>query len=320
MERVGRSLGDAFPGTTFVHGAETAAGLETAVAAVAKAARTDVRSLRMDLALSRAPDSLPFEERRVPCLLVTGGPSRDDGGADDVVGRIDVAALAARTEILGALVRAVADAPEMPQWRDPPPPSVDEVRTAAALLDGLASREADLHLPEEVRTLRAEVSSLLGRHRGAGHHQPRRARGPAHPPLPGLRGPRRPAVGGVDAPRPRPRLPRREARASLGLAMDRKTYYVTTPIYYVNDVPHIGTAYTTVLADVLARYRRGLGQPVFFLTGTDEHGQKVEDAAEEARRDAEGALRRAPAALPRRLDAAARSRTTTSSARPSRAT
>ena len=61
--------------------------------------------------------------------------------------------------------------------------------------------------------------------------------------------------------------------------MAAKTYYLTTPIYYVNDVPHIGTAYTTVLADVLARYRRGIGQGVFFLTGTDEHGQKAEDAA-----------------------------------------
>ena len=61
--------------------------------------------------------------------------------------------------------------------------------------------------------------------------------------------------------------------------MPAKTFYVTTPIYYVNDVPHIGHAYTTILADVLARYRRGLGQDVFFLTGTDEHGQKAQDAA-----------------------------------------
>ncbi len=61
--------------------------------------------------------------------------------------------------------------------------------------------------------------------------------------------------------------------------MPAKTFYVTTPIYYVNDVPHIGHAYTTILADVLARYRRGLGQEVFFLTGTDEHGQKAQDAA-----------------------------------------
>jgi methionyl-tRNA synthetase len=58
-----------------------------------------------------------------------------------------------------------------------------------------------------------------------------------------------------------------------------RTFYVTTPIYYVNDVPHIGHAYTTILADVVARYRRALGQEVFLLTGLDEHGQKVEEAA-----------------------------------------
>ena len=59
-----------------------------------------------------------------------------------------------------------------------------------------------------------------------------------------------------------------------------KTYYVTTPIYYVNDHPHIGTAYTTVVADALARYHRLKGERVFFLTGTDEHGQHVARAAE----------------------------------------
>ncbi len=56
-------------------------------------------------------------------------------------------------------------------------------------------------------------------------------------------------------------------------------FYVTTPIYYVNDKPHIGHAYTTILADVLARYYRSLDVPTFFLTGTDEHGQKVQKAA-----------------------------------------
>jgi len=58
-------------------------------------------------------------------------------------------------------------------------------------------------------------------------------------------------------------------------------FYITTPIYYVNDVPHIGHAYTTIAADVMARYHRLLGDSVFFLTGTDEHGQKVEKAAVE---------------------------------------
>ncbi len=61
-----------------------------------------------------------------------------------------------------------------------------------------------------------------------------------------------------------------------------KRYYVTTPIYYVNDVPHIGHAYTTLACDVLARYKKARGYEVFFLTGTDEHGQKVEKAAQAA--------------------------------------
>ncbi|MGB0683263.1 MAG: methionine--tRNA ligase [Magnetovibrionaceae bacterium] len=61
-----------------------------------------------------------------------------------------------------------------------------------------------------------------------------------------------------------------------------KRYYVTTPIYYVNDKPHIGHAYTTLACDVLARFKRLDGYDVKFLTGTDEHGQKVEKSAEAA--------------------------------------
>jgi len=61
----------------------------------------------------------------------------------------------------------------------------------------------------------------------------------------------------------------------------QEKFYVTTPIYYVNDVPHLGHAYTTVAADVLARYYRQIGVKTFFLTGTDEHGQKIQKAAEE---------------------------------------
>ena len=56
-------------------------------------------------------------------------------------------------------------------------------------------------------------------------------------------------------------------------------FYVTTPIYYVNDLPHIGHIYTTIVADTIARYRRLAGDDVYFLTGTDEHGQKIERAA-----------------------------------------
>jgi methionyl-tRNA synthetase len=61
----------------------------------------------------------------------------------------------------------------------------------------------------------------------------------------------------------------------------KKTFYVTTPIYYVNDVPHIGHAYTTIIADALARFQKLAGKDVFFMTGTDEHGQKIEKAAAE---------------------------------------
>ena len=57
-------------------------------------------------------------------------------------------------------------------------------------------------------------------------------------------------------------------------------YYVTTPIYYVNAEPHLGHAYSTIAADVLARHMRQRGEDVFFLTGTDEHGEPVELAAE----------------------------------------
>ena len=61
-----------------------------------------------------------------------------------------------------------------------------------------------------------------------------------------------------------------------------KAYYITTPIYYVNDSPHIGHAYTTLACDALARFMRLDGYDVHFLTGTDEHGQKVEKAAADA--------------------------------------
>lgn len=57
-------------------------------------------------------------------------------------------------------------------------------------------------------------------------------------------------------------------------------FYITTPLYYVNDKPHLGTAYATITADVLHRYRELLGDEVFFLTGTDEHGQKCQQAAD----------------------------------------
>jgi methionyl-tRNA synthetase len=61
-----------------------------------------------------------------------------------------------------------------------------------------------------------------------------------------------------------------------------KTFYITTPIYYVNASPHIGHAYTTIVADVLARYHRMADEETFFVTGTDEHGDKIAEAAQKA--------------------------------------
>src|SRR3989344_7330783 len=64
--------------------------------------------------------------------------------------------------------------------------------------------------------------------------------------------------------------------------MVKETFYITTPIYYANASPHIGSAYTTIAADILARWNRLLGKKVFFLTGTDEHGQKIQETANKA--------------------------------------
>ena len=61
--------------------------------------------------------------------------------------------------------------------------------------------------------------------------------------------------------------------------MTTNAFYITTPLYYVNDKPHLGHAYTTVAADVITRWHKMHGRPAHFLTGTDEHGQKVADAA-----------------------------------------
>ena len=63
------------------------------------------------------------------------------------------------------------------------------------------------------------------------------------------------------------------------MTKENKNFYITTPIYYVNDIPHIGHAYTTIICDTIARYNNWLGYNVNFLTGTDEHGQKVEKSA-----------------------------------------
>ena len=94
-------------------------------------------------------------------------------------------------------------------------------------------------------------------------------------------------------------------------------FYVTTPIYYVNDAPHIGHAYTTVAADALARWRRLWGDDVVFLTGTDEHGAQDPAGRGGPRRHAPRVGRPQQRAVPRRVGRRSTSPTTTSSAPPS---
>ena len=67
--------------------------------------------------------------------------------------------------------------------------------------------------------------------------------------------------------------------------MQNKNYYITTPIYYPSAKPHMGHAYSSIVADVFARFKRLDGYKVFFLTGTDEHGQKIEKAAKKNKKN-----------------------------------
>ena len=135
-------------------------------------------------------------------------------------------------------------------------------------------------------------------------------------------------TGGVETERtPLERERHRRFRAAVGAPAPGRmegdaelAFYVTTPIYYVNDVPHIGHAYTTVAGDVLTRWRRLFGDDVFFLTGTDEHGLKIAAGG----RGAGASPRRSSSTRPRRRSAtrgtSSTSPTTTSSAPPSPAT
>ena len=102
--------------------------------------------------------------------------------------------------------------------------------------------------------------------------------------------------------------------------MSKGTYSFTTPIYYVNAAPHLGTAYTTVAADTVARYQRMNGYDVAFVTGMDEHGQKVADTRRLEGHDAAGLVRLHGAGFPRCVGSCSTSPTPISCAPPSRAT
>jgi methionyl-tRNA synthetase len=101
------------------------------------------------------------------------------------------------------------------------------------------------------------------------------------------------------------------------MAMEDKIFYVTTPIYYVNASPHIGHAYTTIVADVMARFYRLSGYRTFFMTGTDEHGDKIAEAARKANTTPQAYADMVSAQF-RELGRSWRSPTITSSGRPMR--
>ncbi len=89
--------------------------------------------------------------------------------------------------------------------------------------------------------------------------------------------------------------------------MGKPKYYLTTPIYYANSRPHVGSAYTTIVCDVIARYKRMCGYDVAYLTGTDEHGVNIERAAEKLSITPRKLGRPQPADFPRVVEAAGHS-------------
>jgi hypothetical protein len=169
-ERLGRSLGDALPGTLFVFGAERSAAAATALAAVHAPDGVTMRSLSFDLHAELTSGALPFEEARVPTLLVTAGAGKDDGTVQDVADRVDGAALVARTRVLADVVFALADAPERPTWRETLEPRLEDLRVLSALVAEIEKRAMDAGpaaLDERrrilVTLLRGQLDEVLAR-------------------------------------------------------------------------------------------------------------------------------------------------------------
>src|SRR4051794_20465160 len=135
--------------------------------------------------------------------------------------------------------------------------------------------------------LRPGAAGSQGPRRGSAHLRPRGRSGRAHRRLPlGAGDPRRrrgrPDRGGGHPTPPRQERSEGPGEAHLAgpLGSRSVSFYVTTPIYYVNGEPHLGHAYSTIAPDILARHHRQRGEDVFFLTGTDEHGEPVAQQAE----------------------------------------
>ena len=161
IDRLGRSIGDVAPGVLFVHGDERAEGLAASVAAVKPPAGIVIRRLGLDLHASSIPDTIPFEEAKVPSLLLTAGWSRDDGLPEDVASKIDAAALAGRTRVVLDVVRALADLPERPVWIEKPTPRLRELEDVLALVRQEGEAEDRLGLSPGARLARKGLETQL---------------------------------------------------------------------------------------------------------------------------------------------------------------
>jgi hypothetical protein len=160
VDRMGRSLGDAWPGLLCVHGAERSAEVASALAAWTPPADVSVARMGLEFFGAHATDAAPFEERKTPVLLVTSGLSRDEGTFRDSPARLDAKALLARTHALAGLVRALAASPRKPAWVDDPAPSLAEATTVRGIVRrGL---ERDESGPEAATALRRAADRYLG--------------------------------------------------------------------------------------------------------------------------------------------------------------
>ena len=160
VDRMGRSLGDCWPGLLCVHGAERSAELDRALAGWTPPVDVSAARLGLEFFGAHSTDAAPFEERRMPVLLVTSGLSRDEGTSRDAPGRLDEKALLARTRATASLVRALAASPGRPTWVDDPEPTVAEARTVRRIVRrGL---ERDESGPEAATALRRAVDRYVG--------------------------------------------------------------------------------------------------------------------------------------------------------------
>ncbi len=161
IDMLGRSIGDLFPGLLLAMGAERADGLDRVLTTAKPTPGVSLRELGMDFNQLGWSDYVPFEERKIPCLFFTSGACRDYHRPTDTADRIDGAALEARTRAILGYVRALADLPERPVWKDSPAPRLREVETIHALVSKVGEKETELGMTDGQKMLRKGFEKTL---------------------------------------------------------------------------------------------------------------------------------------------------------------